>query len=234
MIIVDHFKWYWILGSILHRCHCYKKDGTLYAKYENMDDIIDRIKKDKLFMMALDGQKEVIFTAEAFGTKWKILIDSYMPKERRFGDLKVLKSLYDKFWSNEYQCYENVFQYRGYFTQMVIYAEIERLANKRDDYFEPFIAVVTKEKYSDLDIISFSSDQETHEEFIAKQLANIEENIPRISMMILPGNEYIDSVGGNRGIMLIVLVPLIVAHLCISATKVNCTYRSVVKIDLIF
>jgi len=93
----------------------FKKDGELKAPFLKCNEIIEIIEKDKLFMMALSGKKEVIFTAEFFGTKWKILIDSYLETGKQFGDLKVLKSLDDKFWNKELQIYENVFEYRGYF-----------------------------------------------------------------------------------------------------------------------
>lgn len=158
----------------------FKRDGNLQAKFEICNKVIDVIQADSRFMATLAGQKEVVFTAEFAGTPWKILIDSYFPVAKRFGDLKVLKSLDDKFWHKELHTFENVFEAYGYYTQVAIYAEIERLASKRDTYFEPFIAVATKEKYPDKAIISFVSEKETYVEFIQRELQNVRNNMPRI------------------------------------------------------
>lgn len=162
-----------------------KLTNNKYAEFVKCDEIIERIKRDQLFMMALSGKKEVIFSAEMFGIPWKILIDSYFPENRRFGDLKILKSLYDKFWLPALSCYENVFQYRGYFTQMANYAEVDRLANNRpeNDYFEPFLAVATKEKSIDIEIVSFVSEDEDHTHFIKNELLIVQENIERIKQV---------------------------------------------------
>lgn len=160
----------------------YKKDGTLYKKYSDLDDVIETIKKDELMMKSLSGQKQVIFTAKLFGIPWKIMIDSYAPEERRICDLKVLKSIKDKFWVPEEHRYMNVFEYRGYYTQMGTYPEIERLANKRkkDDYYEPFLTIATKDEIPDKSIISFNSTEESHVDFIIRQLNYVENHIERI------------------------------------------------------
>jgi len=160
----------------------FKKNGEFKLAFENCNKIIEVIKEDPMFMAVLKGEKEKIFVAEMFGTKWKILIDSYNSEKKRFADLKILRQIKDKFWNAELQLYENVFEYRGYFAQIAIYAEIERIANNRpkDDYFEPFIAVATKEKYPDKAIISFVSEHENYSDFIRCQLAAIEYNMDRI------------------------------------------------------
>jgi hypothetical protein len=41
----------------------------LKSQFKIVYDLIARIKDDKLFMKALEGEKEVIFTAEMFGIK---------------------------------------------------------------------------------------------------------------------------------------------------------------------
>lgn len=156
--------------------------GNLKAVFQICDTVIQRIDNDKLFMESLEGEKEKIFTAELFSIDWKILIDAYNPDEKRLTDLKVLKSLYEKFWSKELQCYENVFAYRNYFAQIALYAEVERLYHGRaeDDYFEPFISVATKEKYPDLAILSFNSKEMPYQDFIRQQLSVVEYRIERI------------------------------------------------------
>ena len=75
----------------------YKKDGTLYAKYEIIGDLIETLKNDASMLRALEGKKEVILTAEMFGVDWKIMIDSYNEEKGIISDLKTMKSIDDKF-----------------------------------------------------------------------------------------------------------------------------------------
>ncbi|WP_429084542.1 PD-(D/E)XK nuclease-like domain-containing protein [Brassicibacter mesophilus] len=152
----------------------YKKDGGLYAKYQNLDDVIKTIQSDRLMMMALEGQKEVIMTAELFGVPWKIMIDSYNPDKGRFSDLKVVKGLHDKFWSNYHERYVNFIEHYGYTTQIAVYSEIEKLGTGRDSYLEGLIAAVTKENPPDKAVIGFDT------EMIEFELMKIESNLPRI------------------------------------------------------
>jgi len=127
----------------------YKKDGTLYAKYAGIQDCIETLESDEVCMMALEGEKEVVFTAEMFGTPWKIMIDSYNPDYGMFTDLKVMKSLHDKFWSSENGYYVNFVEHYGYDMQMAVYSEVERIASGREERLEPHIVVVTKESPPD-------------------------------------------------------------------------------------
>ncbi len=150
----------------------YKKDGTLYKKYANLDDLIRILETDKLAMMALEGEKEIVMSTELFGTPWKIMIDSYNPSKGRFADLKTVKCLDDKFWNGTN--YENFIEYYGYTTQIAVYSEIERLVTGRDNYLEGLIVVVTKEDVPDKVVIGFDTDM------IEFELAMVEANLPRI------------------------------------------------------
>ena len=156
--------------------------GELKSQFKKADKCIEMIKNDPLLSKSLSGEKEKIFTSELFGSKWKICIDSYFPKEKRFGDLKVLQSLDKTFFCEKDLSRKSIFEYFGYFTQMAIYAEIERLANKRvnGDYFEPFLTVVTKEEIPNKEIISFVSSEENIFHFVSKKLEIVEENMERI------------------------------------------------------
>jgi len=170
----------------------YKNDGSLYAKYESMTNVIEVIKNDVKFMEALSGEKEVILTAEMFGVKWRIMIDSYLEAKGRFGDLKVLASLSGKnfkVWNEELRVFENAFQAYGYYRQVAVYTEVERLAKKRERYFEPFLAVATKEKYPDKSIVSFVSDEygptkedryQSLVDFLTFELEGVKTMLPRI------------------------------------------------------
>ena len=75
----------------------FKKDGGLKAEYVKANEIIARIERDKYFMKYMSGQKQVIMTGELFGAKWKIKIDSYIPKVA-IVDLKVMASITELKW----------------------------------------------------------------------------------------------------------------------------------------
>lgn len=156
------------------------KNGGLRSDFEKADAIIEVIKKDPKLMLAINGLKEVIFTASMFGAPWKIVVDSYFPEKKRFGDLKIVQSLYAKFWNQELNQYLNIFQNFGYLRQMALYAEVIRLSNNHElnYYFEPFLAVITKEDYPDKAIISFVSSEESLEEFILRELSMVAQHMP--------------------------------------------------------
>lgn len=146
--------------------------GELKSQFRQAEEIIAVIEDDPLMMMALEGQKEVIRTFEMFGTKWKVMLDAYNPKERRFADLKVLRSLHERIFDEELGSYVGVFEYRRYFVQAAIYAEGERISSGRGegDYFEPFIVAVSKEPYPDKAVISFQPDGDPISKFVTETL----------------------------------------------------------------
>lgn len=123
--------------------------GQLKSTYKKVYELIDKINNDNLFKKALHGEKEAIFTAEMFGTKWKICIDSYNPSSGYFTDLKAIANIHDTFWSDEYQKKIGFIQYYKYDLQMVVYSEIEKLATKRNENLTPYLAVITKQEPPD-------------------------------------------------------------------------------------
>lgn len=159
-----------------------KNKGGLKKEFLMCGDAIDMLSKDELILKALQGEKEVIFTADLYGTKWKCMHDSYNPKEKRFADLKYLKGIYDKFWNTEESYYENPFDHYGYYTQLSLYAEIERIASgrKSGDWFEPFLVVATKQTPPDKMIISFQSDENSYKNFIRSHILIVQNRMPRI------------------------------------------------------
>ena len=158
----------------------FTKTGAFRAEFSKANEVIDSIKNDPFFMKAISGEKEVIFKAKMFGCEWKICIDSYFPDKGRFCDLKIIKSLYDKFWNKDGQYYESVIEHYGYIDQVAIYAEVERLATKREAHLEPFIAVATKETVPDREVISFNNELMSHSDFITSRLEVIKSKMPRI------------------------------------------------------
>lgn len=112
---------------------------TLKADFMEAEEIIAFIQRDEMFMRYMSGAKQVIKTAELFGTEWKIKMDSYHPD--KIVDLKVMRSM-------ERIMGKSFIEQWGYDLQMAIYAAVEG----RD--LATYLAVVTKQSPPDKEIIS--------------------------------------------------------------------------------
>jgi hypothetical protein len=141
----------------------FKKDGSLKADYVQAEDIIKRVQSDPLFMEYMAGEKQKIYTAELFGAKWKIKIDSLLPD--KIVDLKVMRSM-------ERIMGKSFVEHWGYDLQMAVYAAVFKAVTGLD--LETYLAVVTKQTPSDLEIIHIPKWR--REEL----LVEVERNIPRI------------------------------------------------------
>lgn len=150
--------------------------GQLKSNFLHCNKMIEVLGNDPFVMRVLSGQKEVIFTAEMFGVPWKIMIDSYAPDMKVITDLKTVKEMDGRFWNKQANCYENFIWHYGYALQLAVYAEVERLANNREQYewFLPHMVVVTKESEPDHEVIYFDN------EMISTKLFEVEVNLPRV------------------------------------------------------
>lgn len=155
----------------------FKKDGGLKADYVQADDMIRTLQNDPLALYTLEGQKEVIFTAEMFGAVWKVMLDAYNPEKRRIADLKTTRSITEHYWNEEFRTKLSFVEHYNYLTQAALYAEIERLANGRppEDWFDFYIVAVSKQDYPDKAVI----DMRGPERYI-QELSQIEANMPRV------------------------------------------------------
>ena len=120
----------------------FKRDGTLKADYVQAEEIIARVTCDEVFMDYMSGEKQRIFTAEMFGTPWKIKADSFHPD--KIVDLKVMRSM-------ERIMGKSFVEHWGYDIQLAVYAEVVKRATGMD--LETFLAVVTKQTPSDIEVI---------------------------------------------------------------------------------
>lgn len=155
----------------------FKKDGGLKAPFIVADKMIVTLHNDPFAMYVLDGQKEVILTAEMFGCWWKIMIDSYNPEKRRSVDLKTTRSIAGHVWDEElWEKVSFVEKYR-YPLQSSIYSEVERIAHGRpeEDWFDFYIVAVSKQDYPDKEVISMVDADRCRME-----LSQIKANMPRI------------------------------------------------------
>lgn len=162
----------------------FTKASTLKKEYQVADQMIECLERDPYCLYCLEGEKEVIITAEMFGAPWKVMLDAQNNERRRIVDLKTTRSVTERVWVavedelgkkvNRKVSFVEAYQYP---LQMAIYTEIERLAMGRpnDDWSEFFIVAVSKEKSPDKTIINM-----TDHERLTKELAEVERNMPRI------------------------------------------------------
>lgn len=127
--------------------------GELKAPYQVANRMIATLEADPFCMKALEGEKEVIMTAEMFGTPWKIKIDSYNREIRRIVDLKAMKSIQELIWSEELRAKTNFVEAYHYDRQLIIYTEVERIATRNEDWGAPLIVAVSKEEPCDKAVI---------------------------------------------------------------------------------
>lgn len=141
----------------------FKKDGTLKAEYKEAEEVISVIEADPMFSEFMAGEKQVIRTAEMFGTPWKIKIDSDHPD--KIVDLKVMRSL-------ERVMGRSFVEYWGYDIQMAVYAAVSKRAGFPRE--ETYLAVATKEDPPDKDIIHIPEWRRN------ECLEDVEKHLPRI------------------------------------------------------
>lgn len=139
------------------------------------DQMIETLQADPFCMYMLEGQKEVIMTAEFAGCMWKIKVDTYKPDDGII-DLKTTKSIWETTWNAFYRCRMSFVEQYRYPLQMAVYCEVERLAHGRDEWLKPYIVAVSKENpYPDKAVISLDDPMR-----IKAELAEVERNMPRI------------------------------------------------------
>jgi len=155
-----------------------KTKGQLKSDFLFAEQMIATLESDPFCMFVLDGQKEVIMTAELFGTPWKIKVDTYKEladSARRLVDLKTTRSINDLVWSDFYYSKVSFIEAYNYFTQIAIYCEVERRFKGQAEWAESLIVAVSKEDPPDKAIISLQDPPR-----MKVILSEIESNMPRI------------------------------------------------------
>ena len=125
----------------------FKRDGTLKAEYSQAETIIERIKRDPLFMEHLTGEKQVIMTGTINGVEVKIKIDVLAPD--RIDDLKIVRNFGTVYIPEKGRV--PWFESWGYDIQGAVYQEIVRQNTGAKLPF--FLAAATKERTTDIDVI---------------------------------------------------------------------------------
>lgn len=139
-----------------HSDTMFKKNGELYAKFEQANQLINTIECQPLMMKYLEGEKQVIRTGSLFGVDWKIKMDVYdnvghddIPP--RIVDLKVVKD-FEPIYKEGFGKLSWI-EYWGYDIQGAIYQKIEQISSQRAEPLPFYIVAVTKEKTPDIAVI---------------------------------------------------------------------------------
>lgn len=148
--------------------------GELKAEYKHADLMIETILNDELCAQMLEGEKEVIISAELFGVLWKAKVDVLAIEDGRMTDLKTVKEIKARFWNEELRKWDSFVERFGYTIQMAVYTELERVFNHRFERLEPFIVAVSKEEVPDKEIICFD------DEALQEELQKVKVNLPRV------------------------------------------------------
>lgn len=151
----------------------FKKDGSLYAKYDIAEKCIERIKEDDFFMQMLSGEKQKIMTGYWGGCEWKIKMDSYIP-DVAIVDLKTSANIH-KSWNVSDYGRVSFIEYWAYTLQLALYQKIVEINTGKK--LPCYIAVVTKEEYPEIEVVGI--DQTT----LDHALNTIEMNIASTLMV---------------------------------------------------
>ena len=132
-----------------HSDTMFKKNGELYAKFEQANQLINTIECQPLMMDYLEGEKQVIRTGRLFDVDWKIKMDVF--NGERIVDLKVVKD-FEPLYKEGFGRMDWV-SYWGYDIQGAVYQKIEQISSQRDNPLPFYIVAVTKEKTPDIAVI---------------------------------------------------------------------------------
>jgi hypothetical protein len=122
----------------------FKRDGTLKSEYLQADEMIERARRDKVFMEFMDGDKQVILTGTIFGYPFKAKPDVRKLKER-IVDLKTVKDFEPLYKAEQGRI--SFAEYWGWTLQMAIYQTVE------GNQLPTFLNCITKQSPPDIGTI---------------------------------------------------------------------------------
>lgn len=126
-----------------------ERKGELQAKYLICEKMIERCKRDELFMAFLNGEHQSIFAAVMFGIPWCCKLDSYIPG-KLICDLKSTREMHKQFYIPDFG-HVDFISYYSYVQQLAIYRELVRL--NTDETLPCFIAAVSKSNHPEIKVI---------------------------------------------------------------------------------
>lgn len=150
----------------------FKKNGTMYAPFEQAQSMVERLEQDDFFKFVYQGEKEVIVTGELYGAKWKGKIDLLNKEKGYFVDLKTTREMGKRYWSDKYGRYVSFVEMYDYILQMYIYKQL--LEQQYGIEFTPYIFAVSKETPTNIQAIRINDDKYlAEEEYIQKHIQRV-------------------------------------------------------------
>ena len=144
-----------------------KRDGELKAEYAQAAEMVKRAQQDELFMEFLDGEHQVILTADLFGVPFKAKFDVLGPD--KIVDLKTVKDLRSQYLPGQGRVdFATAWDWP---LQMAIYQKIVEV--NKGVKLPCYLAVITKESPSDLALIQIEQER------MDAEIAWLEHVLPR-------------------------------------------------------
>jgi hypothetical protein len=158
------------------------KNGGLKAEHKQADQMIATLENDEFAMYMLQGESEVIMTAELFGMWWKVRYDKYLSEKRRGADIKTTKSITEHDWiirdaKNVKASFVEVYEYP---LRAAIYSEVERIVtgHEEGDWPDFYIVAVSKEDPPDKAVVNMKDEYR-----YAQELEKVKESLTRIKLL---------------------------------------------------
>ena len=130
-----------------HEERMFKKNGELYAKFDQANKCINAVECQPLMMEYLEGDKQTIMTGKLFGVDWKIKMDVF--NGDRIVDLKCMRD-FEPVYKEGFGRISWVEAW-GYDIQGAIYQKVvEQNTGKKLPFY---IVGVTKEKVPDVTVL---------------------------------------------------------------------------------
>ena len=127
----------------------FTKKGELKAQYKMAEKMIERCKKDRLFMAYLSGEKQTIFLAVLYGVPVKCKLDSHIAG-KCIDDLKTTREMHKQFYVPDLGHLDFI-SYYNYVGQLAYYQEIVKLCT--GEKLPCFINAVSKSIHPEIKII---------------------------------------------------------------------------------
>ena len=125
------------------------RKGELQSKYLIADAMIERCRKDELFMDALSGEHQAILVCMMCGVPFKCKIDSYV-HGKAITDLKTSREVHKQFYIQDFG-HVDFISYYGYPFQLAFYREAVKILF--GETLPCFIAVVSKSNYPEIKLV---------------------------------------------------------------------------------
>lgn len=126
-----------------------ERKGELQSKYLMADKMIERCKKDALFMDSLSGEHQAILVCMMFGVPFKCKIDSLV-RGKAIVDLKTTREMHKQFYIQDFG-HVDFISYYGYPFQLAFYREAVKALF--GETLPCFIAPVSKSEYPEIKLV---------------------------------------------------------------------------------